>query len=79
MNIQPLFSAVRRVIRRARQAPRSAAEPMPPMRATRQEIFQRLAIYLCVAVSCISVLFASCAKAPAEDAPADAAVTDTVR
>jgi len=78
MNFRALLEELSALFRRTRQA-RRQSDPLPGMRATKQEIFQRLAVYLCVALSCIAVLFASCAKAPAEDAPAESAVTETVR
>ena len=50
----------------------SSAQPRPASPRDMLEVGRRAAVYLCVLLSCIAVLFASCAKAPAGgDAPPD--------
>jgi hypothetical protein len=52
-----------------------------PSQATPRDMFEvgrRAAVWLCVLLSCIAVLFASCAKAPAgESAPPDESPAST--
>lgn len=83
MKKQELFNTLRNVsvnlARNARklgrnvQKPRQPGEPgqsRPVSPRDMMEVGRRAAVYLCVLLSCIAVLFASCAKAPdSGDAP----------